>query len=97
MHIGAELGLTNWLSALVLGVTAGLAYAHRVRVEERALRASLGEATRSTCGGLRGSFPLCFDDYPGIGERTDSLVLLATLRGGEELGMTMRKMSSARG
>jgi len=44
MHIGAELGLTNWLSALVLGVTAGLAYAHRVRVEERALRASLGES-----------------------------------------------------
>jgi len=44
MHIGAGLGLTNWFSALVLGVTAGLAYGYRVRVEERALRASLGES-----------------------------------------------------
>jgi len=42
MYIGTALGLTNWLSLLIVTVPVLAAYIYRVRVEERALLASLG-------------------------------------------------------
>jgi protein-S-isoprenylcysteine O-methyltransferase Ste14 len=46
MYLGSGLALTNWLSALVIVLFGGLGYAYRVRFEERALEASLGESYR---------------------------------------------------
>jgi len=46
MYLGSGLALTNWLSALVIVLFGGLGYAYRVRFEERALQASLGEDYR---------------------------------------------------
>jgi len=46
MYLGTGLALTNWLSALVMVLFGGLGYAYRVRFEERALQASLGENYR---------------------------------------------------
>jgi protein-S-isoprenylcysteine O-methyltransferase Ste14 len=43
MYLGSGLALTNWLSALVMVLFGGLGYVYRVRFEERALQASLGE------------------------------------------------------
>jgi protein-S-isoprenylcysteine O-methyltransferase Ste14 len=43
MYLGTGLALTNWLSTLVIVCLGGLGYAYRVRVEERALAATLGE------------------------------------------------------
>jgi protein-S-isoprenylcysteine O-methyltransferase Ste14 len=42
MYLGTGLALTNWLSALIISVSGGLAYVYRVRVEEQALQANLG-------------------------------------------------------
>jgi len=42
MYLGTGLGLTNWLSVVLVTIPAFAAYVYRVRVEERALRASLG-------------------------------------------------------
>ncbi len=44
MYLGVGLGLTNWLSALILVAMGGATYAYRVRVEEHALGTSLGFA-----------------------------------------------------
>ncbi len=44
MYLGVGLGLTNWLSALILVAMGAATYAYRVRVEERALGTSLGSA-----------------------------------------------------
>jgi protein-S-isoprenylcysteine O-methyltransferase Ste14 len=46
MYLGTGLALTNWLSTLVIVLFGGLGYAYRVRFEERALEASLGESYR---------------------------------------------------
>jgi len=43
MYAGIGLALTNWLSLLVLILAPVMAYAYRVRVEERALVETLGE------------------------------------------------------
>ncbi len=43
MYLGSGLALTNWLSALVMVLFGGLGYVYRVRFEEQALQASLGE------------------------------------------------------
>ena len=43
MFAGIGLALTNWLSLLVITVAPVVAYAYRVRVEERALAETLGE------------------------------------------------------
>jgi len=43
MYVGTGLGLTNWLSALILAIFGGAGYAYRVRVEEQALIGALGE------------------------------------------------------
>jgi protein-S-isoprenylcysteine O-methyltransferase Ste14 len=42
MYAGTGLALTNWLSVLLVTAPALAAYVYRVRVEERALLASLG-------------------------------------------------------
>jgi protein-S-isoprenylcysteine O-methyltransferase Ste14 len=42
MYVGTGLALTNWLSALIIGLAGGAAYLYRVRVEEHALQANLG-------------------------------------------------------
>jgi protein-S-isoprenylcysteine O-methyltransferase Ste14 len=42
MYVGTGLALTNWLSALIIGLAGGAAYLYRVRVEEQALQANLG-------------------------------------------------------
>jgi protein-S-isoprenylcysteine O-methyltransferase Ste14 len=42
MYLGTGIALTNWLSALIITAAGGLAYLYRVRVEERALQATLG-------------------------------------------------------
>jgi protein-S-isoprenylcysteine O-methyltransferase Ste14 len=42
MYLGTGLALTNWMSALIIALAGGAAYLYRVRVEERALQASLG-------------------------------------------------------
>lgn len=42
MYLGTGLGLTNWLSVLLVTVVPFAAYVYRVRVEERALLANLG-------------------------------------------------------
>jgi len=44
MYVGTGLALTNWVSALAMGISAPLGYAYRVRVEERALRERLGDS-----------------------------------------------------
>jgi protein-S-isoprenylcysteine O-methyltransferase Ste14 len=46
MYLGTGLGLTNWLSALLMVLFGGLGYAYRVRFEERALLGALGEDYR---------------------------------------------------
>jgi protein-S-isoprenylcysteine O-methyltransferase Ste14 len=46
LYLGTGLALTNWLSALIIVGVVVAAYAYRVRVEERALQASLGEPYR---------------------------------------------------
>lgn len=43
MFLGTGLGLTNWLSILVLMISSGVSYAYRVRVEEEALQTALGQ------------------------------------------------------
>ena len=43
MYLGTGLGLTNWLSALVITVLGAIGYAYRVHVEEQTLQASLGQ------------------------------------------------------
>ncbi len=43
MYLGTGLALTNWLSALIITVAGGAAYLYRVRVEEQALGANLGD------------------------------------------------------
>jgi protein-S-isoprenylcysteine O-methyltransferase Ste14 len=42
MYLGTGLGLTNWLSALIITLLGGLGYVYRVYVEEKALQANLG-------------------------------------------------------
>ena len=42
MYLGTVLALTNWLSVLLVTAPALVAYIYRVRVEERALLASMG-------------------------------------------------------
>jgi protein-S-isoprenylcysteine O-methyltransferase Ste14 len=42
MYLGVGLGLTNWLSVLLITLAGGVAYAYRVRVEEQALQSGLG-------------------------------------------------------
>lgn len=44
MFLGIALALTNWLSVAVVLVGVAVGYGYRIRVEERALRAELGEA-----------------------------------------------------
>jgi protein-S-isoprenylcysteine O-methyltransferase Ste14 len=46
LFIGVGLALGNWLSLLVLTLVVGLVYGYRVRVEERALLAVLGDPYR---------------------------------------------------
>ncbi|HVI05536.1 MAG TPA: isoprenylcysteine carboxylmethyltransferase family protein [Sphingomicrobium sp.] len=46
MHLGCGLALENWMSASILLVTSLLAYLYRVKIEERALMAGLGESYR---------------------------------------------------
>lgn len=46
MHLGCGLALENWMSALILVVSSLIAYLYRVRVEEQALMAGLGESYR---------------------------------------------------
>jgi protein-S-isoprenylcysteine O-methyltransferase Ste14 len=43
MYLGTGLALTNWLSVVLVTVPALAAYIYRVRVEEQALLASLGQ------------------------------------------------------
>jgi protein-S-isoprenylcysteine O-methyltransferase Ste14 len=43
LYLGTGLALTNWLSALIIAGMGAVGYAYRVKVEERALQASLGE------------------------------------------------------
>ena len=43
MYVGTGLALTNWLSTVILAIFGGAGYAYRVRVEEQALVAALGE------------------------------------------------------
>jgi protein-S-isoprenylcysteine O-methyltransferase Ste14 len=43
MYVGTGLALTNWLSALIIALAGGAAYRYRVRVEEHALEAHLGD------------------------------------------------------
>jgi protein-S-isoprenylcysteine O-methyltransferase Ste14 len=43
MYLGIGLALTNWLSALIIATAGGAAYLYRVRVEEQALQANLGD------------------------------------------------------
>jgi len=43
MYLGTGLALTNWLSALIIATAGGAAYLYRVRVEEQALQANLGD------------------------------------------------------
>jgi len=43
LNLGTALALTNWLSVLIITGVGAAAYAYRVKVEERALQASLGE------------------------------------------------------
>jgi len=46
IFVGIGLALANWLSVLVVFVSTGAVYAYRVRVEERALVATIGEPYR---------------------------------------------------
>jgi protein-S-isoprenylcysteine O-methyltransferase Ste14 len=43
LFVGVGLALGNWLSVIVLAVVVGVVYGYRVRVEERALLAVLGD------------------------------------------------------
>jgi len=47
MFAGIGLALTNWLSLLVITLAPVVAYAYRVRAEERALAETLGEPYRA--------------------------------------------------
>ncbi|GAA0310750.1 methyltransferase family protein [Halarchaeum salinum] len=44
MFLGIALALTNWLSLLAVCVGVAVGYGYRIRIEERALRATLGDA-----------------------------------------------------
>jgi protein-S-isoprenylcysteine O-methyltransferase Ste14 len=44
MFLGIGLGLTNWLSIVILIIFSGFSYAYRVRVEEEALQSALGKS-----------------------------------------------------
>jgi len=43
MYLGTGLALTNWLSVVIITVAGAAAYLYRVRVEEQALQANLGD------------------------------------------------------
>ena len=60
MYLGTGLALTNWLSALVLTVVGAAGYAYRVRVEEQALIAALGEPYRDYMRRTKRFVPLLF-------------------------------------
>jgi len=60
MFLGVGLALTNWLSVAILMVSSSLSYAYRVRVEENALEASLGEAYRNYMQRTKRFIPFVF-------------------------------------
>lgn len=47
MNVGEGLAMANWLSVGLLLVVSAVVYAYRIRVEERALLASIGEPYRA--------------------------------------------------
>lgn len=60
MYMGIGLALTNWLSFLVVTLGPLIAYLYRVRVEERALVATLGEPYLAYMHRTRRFLPLIF-------------------------------------
>jgi protein-S-isoprenylcysteine O-methyltransferase Ste14 len=60
MFLGTGLGLTNWLSIVVLMIASGLSYAYRVRVEEGALQAALGQPYRDYMQRTKRFIPFVF-------------------------------------
>lgn len=57
---GFALTLGNWLSAIVMMAPIFLAFAYRMKVEERALRSGLGETYDAYCRRTKRLFPLIY-------------------------------------
>lgn len=49
-YLGIGLALGNWIAVLAFGLATAAAYGYRIRVEERVLRAELGEAYERYAG-----------------------------------------------
>jgi protein-S-isoprenylcysteine O-methyltransferase Ste14 len=60
MYLGTGLALTNWLSVLMIGGPGLLAYAYRVRVEERALVGQIGAPYEEYMGRTKRFLPFIF-------------------------------------
>ncbi len=60
MYLGTGLALTNWLSALIISTAGGVAYLYRVRVEEQALQANLGDRYRDYMRRTKRFLPFVF-------------------------------------
>jgi protein-S-isoprenylcysteine O-methyltransferase Ste14 len=60
MFLGIGLGLTNWLSIVILLISSGFSYAYRVRVEEKALQTALGQPYRDYMQRTKRFIPFVF-------------------------------------
>lgn len=60
MFLGIGLGLTNWLSIVILMISSGFSYAYRVRVEEEVLQTALGQPYRDYMQRTKRFIPFVF-------------------------------------
>ncbi len=60
MHTGVGLAFGSWASVLVLAAASLLVYGYRIRVEERALQAALGERYRDFMRGRKRLIPFVY-------------------------------------
>ena len=60
MFVGMGLALSNWLSLLLLVITSIAVYTYRVRIEERVLLDTVGDAYRAYAKRTKRFIPFVF-------------------------------------